>query len=68
MGKEVTEARKQMWGNMIKWTRDIINKGKLKGTSTETYLRITTPELSKKDFEFKLPADAIFKESSLESF
>jgi hypothetical protein len=38
---------------------------KLKGTSTETHLKISSPEMSADDFVFKVPAGTLLKDSIL---
>lgn len=44
-------------------SKDIMETTKLKGTSTELHVKITTPELTEKDFRFTLPEGTILKES-----
>jgi len=66
MGQKVTEESKEKMRNMMKMSEDTMKATKLKGTSTELHVKISTPELSKKDFEFTVPKGTILKESLFE--
>ena len=66
MGLKVTEESKEKMKNMMKMSEDTMKLAKLKGTSTELHVKISTPELSKKDFEFTVPKGTILKESLFE--
>lgn len=66
MGLKVTEESKEKMKNMMKMSEDTMKAAKLKGTSTQLHVKISTPELKKKDFEFTVPKGTILKESLFE--
>ena len=62
MGLKVTPERKAEMKKMNKEAADTL-KTPLKGTSTEIYTKVGTPKLTKEDFVFKVPPEAVLKES-----
>jgi outer membrane lipoprotein-sorting protein len=65
MGQEPTEERKLAMKKMMEHAEGMMKQMNVKGTSTETHSNITAPKLSAEDFVFKVPADAVLKESLL---
>jgi len=63
MGQEVTEESRKNMREVMDRSRAVLKNMKLKGLSTETHVTISSPELSKADFRFVLPNDAVMKDS-----
>ena len=63
MGLEVTEESKQKVREMMKRSSNILNTTKVKGSITELHVEISSPEMSKADFQFALPDGTVLKES-----
>jgi beta-lactamase regulating signal transducer with metallopeptidase domain len=63
MGVKVTEESKKHMRDMLNRSRDVLNNNKLNGTSTEMQVKISSPDLSKKDFQYAPPKVAELKES-----
>ena len=62
MGQEPTE-RKLAMKKTMEQAEGMMKQMNVKGTSTETHSNITAPKLSAEYFVFKVPADAVLKES-----
>lgn len=65
MGKEVTEENKKSMREMMKNSQAMLKTTKLKGSSTELHVKISSPELKQSDFKFTLPEDTALKDSLL---
>lgn len=63
MGMKVTEESKKNMKEMMARSRDVFKNMKINGTSTEIQVKISSPDLSKKDFQYAPPKDAELKES-----
>ena len=62
-GQKVTEENRKSVREMMNRSIAVLNSAKAKGSSAETYVKISSPELNKADFQFVLPTDAVLKES-----
>ncbi len=60
-GQEVTEENKQKMREMTNKTREILKT--IKGSFTETHMEISSPKMSKKDFQFALPEGTVLKDA-----
>ena len=63
MGRDVTEENRKSLREMMNVSRNIVKTTKVKGVSTETHTKISSPELNKTDFEFEPPKDAVLKDT-----
>ena len=63
MGQEVTEESKKSMREMMNKARNVVKTAKIKGSSTELHLKISSPELSKNDFQFLPPEGTVLKDS-----
>jgi hypothetical protein len=63
MGQEVTEENKKRLRETMNRSREVLKTAKIKGSSTESYVKISSPEMGKKDFEFALPKGTVLKDS-----
>ncbi len=63
MGQDVSEEIKQKMRDMIKRSKEVLKSTKMRGSSTELHVHISSPELNKTDFQFALPEGAVLKES-----
>ena len=63
MGMEATEENKKKIRDMAKQQMEAAKNMNIKGTIVETYSKIASPELSKKDFEFSVPEGTALKDS-----
>jgi hypothetical protein len=62
-GQKVTEENRKSMREMMNRSIADLNSAKLKGSSAETHVKISSPELTKADFQFVLPTDAVMKDS-----
>jgi len=63
MGLENTAEIKQKMRDEMKEGQKALADAKTQGSITETYVDISSPELSKSDFQYQLPTGAVLKES-----
>lgn len=63
MGLEITEESKKKMKERMKEPDDEHENKELRGSSTESYVKISSPELSAKDFNFTPPPGAVLKKS-----
>lgn len=63
MGQEVTEDNKARMRETMNKARDQLKTTQLKGSITESYAKISSPELSQRDFQFEVPKGAVLTES-----
>jgi len=63
MGQQVTEENRKNMRGVMDRAQAVLKNTKTKGLSTETHVTISSPELSKADFRFVLPSDAVMKDS-----
>jgi hypothetical protein len=63
MGQEVTPQSKKRMAEIMERSAKMLKTMKMKGSSTEVYTSVSSPELSEKDFRFTLPASAVLKTS-----
>jgi hypothetical protein len=63
MGQKVTEETRKNMRDMMTRSQALLKNMKIRGSSTETHSKISTPELSKTNFHFVLPSDAVMKDS-----
>jgi Predicted periplasmic protein (DUF2092) len=63
MGQEVTEESKQKMRDMMKMSRELVKKAKMKGTMTELHTGVSSPELQAADFDFTVPEGTELKDS-----
>ncbi len=63
MGQEVTEENKKSMREMMNGSRDAFKTMKIRGSSTELHVKISSPQMSKKDFQFAVPEGTVLKES-----
>lgn len=63
MGRDVTEENRKSLREMMSASRNIVKSMKVKGVSTETHTKISSPELNKADFEFEPPTNAVLKDT-----
>jgi len=63
MGQEVTEKSKKNMRDMMERSRTMLKTMRIKGSSTELHARVSSPELTKSDFEFALPEGTVLKDS-----
>jgi hypothetical protein len=63
MGQKVTEENRKNMREVMDRSQALLKNMKIKGLSTETHVTISSPELSKADFRFVLPNDAVMKDS-----
>ena len=63
MGQKVTEENRKKMKEMMNRSQALLKNMKIKGSSTETHAKISSPDLSKTDFQFALPSDAVRKDS-----
>lgn len=63
LGQEVTEQAKKKVREMMEKAGSKVMATKLKGMSTETQTKISSPELEAKNFQYVLPAGAVLKKS-----
>ncbi|MCX6339148.1 MAG: DUF2092 domain-containing protein [Candidatus Aureabacteria bacterium] len=63
MGQEVTIENKQRMRETMNRSRDVRKTTKMKGSSTEVHVDISSPDMSKKDFRFAVPEGTVLKES-----
>jgi Predicted periplasmic protein (DUF2092) len=68
MGLKVTEESKQNMRALMKRSRDVLKTASVKGSSVELHMEITSPHLTKNDFQFAPPKDAILKASLFKEF
>lgn len=66
LGQEVTEESKKNMKEMMDMSRQVLAERKIKGTLTEVYREVSSPELSQDDFEYTPPPNAVLKESLFE--
>ncbi len=64
MGKKVTEENKRNLRNIMKESRKILRTIKLKGTITEIYLKSSSPQLTRSDFNFSPPKGTSLSEDA----
>ena len=62
-GQEVTEENKKRLREAMNKSRDQLKNMQIKGSMTESYVKISSPELIKKDFEFEVPKGAVLKDA-----
>jgi hypothetical protein len=62
-GQKVTEENRKGMREMMNRSVAVLNNAKIKGSSAETHVKISSPELNKADFQFVLPTDAVMKDS-----
>lgn len=67
MGRNVTEENRKTMREMMNRAMDVLKTTKMKGSSTETHVKISSPELDKADFQFVPPKNAVLKDSLLGS-
>ena len=65
MGQEVTDESKKNMSEMIERSGKMLKTMKMKGSSTELHVNVSSPELNKNDFKFALPEGTALKESLL---
>ena len=63
MGQEVTEESKKSMREVMNTSRNLVKTAKIKGSSTELHLKISSRELSKTDFQFIPPEGTVLKDS-----
>jgi outer membrane lipoprotein-sorting protein len=63
VGQEVTEESRKNMRQMMNRSQALLKNMKIRGSSTETHAKISSPDLSKTDFQFVLPSDAVMKDS-----
>lgn len=63
LGQEVTEESKKRMRKLMETSRALLKNAKLKGSSTESHVEISSPEVSKNDFQFELPEGTVLKKS-----
>ena len=63
MGQKVTAESRRNMREMMNRSQALLKNMKITGLSTETHVTISSPELSKTDFQFVLPNDAVMKDS-----
>ena len=63
MGQEVTEESKKNMRERTERSRTMFKVMKMKGSFTELYTNVSSPELNKSDFKFALPEDSVLKYS-----
>jgi len=66
MGQEVTQESKDNMKEMLEKSRAMLKTTKLTGSTTELHVKVSFPALSKSDFKFTLPEDAVLKDSLFE--
>lgn len=63
MGQKVTEESRKSVREMMNMSKDFLKTTKVMGSSTETHVKMSSPELNKADFQFVLPKSAVLKDS-----
>ena len=63
MGQKVTEENRQKMKEMMKTATGVLKMDQLKGSSTELHANISTPDATRKDFQFTPPGDSVLKDS-----
>ena len=63
MGQKVTDETRQKMKDMMKKSSDVLKTAKLKGSSTEIHVNVSSPDVSAKDFQFTPPKDSVLKDS-----
>jgi hypothetical protein len=66
-GQKVTEETRKSMREMMNRSIGALNSAKITGSSAETHVQISSPELNKADFQFVLPKDAVMKDSLFDS-
>ena len=61
-GQEVTDESKQQMKEMMKSATDMVKLDQLKGSFTEVFTTISTPEVSPQDFQFSPPKDTVLND------
>ena len=62
-GQDVTEENKRRMAEIMQRSVKMLKTMKMKGSLTEVYASISSPELSQKDFRFAPPANAVLQKS-----
>jgi len=68
LGQKVTEENKQALRKRMEEIQKMMQAVKLKGTMSEHYTSISTPELTEADFAFEVPEGVVLKESLFGDF
>ncbi|MFC1651364.1 sugar-binding protein [Candidatus Latescibacterota bacterium] len=68
MGQEVTEESKKNMREMMEKTKTMLKTMKMKGSSNELHINVSSPELKKNDFKFALPEDSVLVDSPFVRF
>jgi hypothetical protein len=65
MGKPVTEESKKQMREMLQTAQTNLQNSGLRGSSIETHIDISSPNMTPNDFHFTLPQGAILKDSMM---
>jgi Predicted periplasmic protein (DUF2092) len=68
MGLKVTDESKQNVRALMTRSRDILNTVTVKGFTVELHHNISSPRMTKNDFQYAPPEDAVLRESLFKNF
>lgn len=67
MGQEVTEANRKSAREMVNRSKDLLKSTRMRGSSMEIHVRISSPALDKADFRFVPPMGTVMKDYLFDS-